>query len=398
MTQPTKVEAKLPAPSTALKEADWPSPPPVTLADGTRIQLYKDGQALAAGYEAIRRAKRRICMEFYIFRSDTTGMAFADLLAEKARAGLAVYVVYDSFGCWETSPSLFRKMKRAGVRLREFHPINPWESRFGWRPLNRDHRKLIIVDDEVAGMGGLNIGAEYAGSSIIKTETMLHWRDNGIAITGPSVRLLVQSFIRTWRYIHSGGRIRRAQFIHDIDHAVFGVLASVPTINSPLRPFLSRLFNSAQQSIDLTMAYFAPDDGLIEDLTKAAARGVRVRLMLPGKSDIRFLEIAARSFYETLLNKGVQVYERQGAMLHAKTMVIDDCISVMGSTNLDYRSIEYNCELSAIIRNCDFGSQMKDLFQHDMKYAERITLERWRYRPTSDRLVQWGVSRARYLL
>src|SRR6185503_17402103 len=129
-----------------------------------------------------------------------------------------------------------------------------------------------------------------------------------------------------------------------------------------LRPFLNKLFREARKSISLTMAYFAPHDDLIDELCAAARRGVRVRLMLPGRGDVKLLLIAARSFYETLLAAGVQIYEREGVILHAKTMVIDGEISMIGSTNLDYRSIEYNLELSALIRSRAFARQMEDLF------------------------------------
>ena len=148
----------------------------------------------------------------------------------------------------------------------------------------------------------------------------------------------------------------------------------------------------------MTMAYFAPHDDLIDELCAAAKRGVRVRLMLPGRCDVKALVVAARSFYETLLEAGVEIYERQGVILHAKTMVIDGTISMIGSTNLDYRSIEYNLELSALIRSAEFGRQMEELFENDVRYAKRMTQGAWKRRPTMDRVVQWVVSRARYLL
>jgi cardiolipin synthase len=376
----------------------WQQTPPVDLSDGTRIWLYKDGQALRAAYDAIKSARRLICLEVYIFRSDSTGRAFADLLCEKARQGIRVFVIYDSFGSWDSDAAIFTQMKSAGVRLQTFHPLQPWECKFGWRPANRDHRKLLLIDNEIAGMGGLNIGAEYAGSSIISSETCENWRDNAIGIVGPGARQLAQSFKQSWNYVNHGGRIRRAELIHNIDTGELGLLASVPTLRSPLLPFLHRLFEQSRKSIQLTMAYFAPDDPLIEELCAAARRGVRVRLMLPGKCDIKLLQVAARSFYETLLTNGVKVFERQGAMLHAKTMTIDDEVTVIGSVNLDYRSIEYNLELSSIIRNRPFALQMRSLFENDVRHADRITLENWRYRPTWDRFVQWAVSRVRYLL
>jgi cardiolipin synthase len=418
----------------------WVSPEPVSLGDGSIIQLYKDGEALHAAFEAIKAAKHRVCLEMYIFASDDTGRAFADLLSEKARQGVRVYLIYDSFGSIASDPKMFERMKHAGVRVHEFHPFWPWEGKFSWRPANRDHRKLLVIDNDTAGLGGLNLAGEYAGSWVVKSklEPCEFWRDNAIGIKGPAARKLLQAFAKTWYYVTRRGRMRTAQFIHNLDgeasefkgegtgnageicgtqapdpssslnakpktsnprlNPSLGILASAPTRHSPLRPFLNKLFREARRSISMSMAYFAPHDDLIDELCAAAQRGVRVRLMLPGRCDIRPLLIAARSFYETLMSAGVQVYERESVILHAKTMVIDGAISMIGSTNLDYRSIEYNLELSALIRSPEFGKQMEDLFDNDICYARRMTLAKWRHRPTWDRVVQWAVSRARYLL
>jgi cardiolipin synthase len=405
----------------------WTVPDPVELADGSIVQLYKDGEALHAAYQAIKLARQRICLEMYIFASDATGRAFADLLCERAREGILVYVLYDSFGSIATDRGMFEQMRRAGIKLVEFHPFWPWEGRFSWRPLNRDHRKLLVIDNDMAGLGGLNLAGEYAGSWVVKNpaDPCEFWRDNGISIRGPAAKKFLQSFAKTWYYATRRGRMRTAEYVYNLDGVCgpcewpmvnrrkrgtvrhgdepegpgqFGILASVPAVHSPLRPFLNKLFREARQSISMTMAYFAPHDDLIDELCAAARRGVRVRLMLPGKCDVNALITAARSFYETLMTAGVQIYERQGVILHAKTMVIDGMISMLGSTNLDYRSIEYNLELSTLIRSRAFGRQMEALFENDVRFAKRIQLGKWRHRPTRDRFVQWAVSRARYLL
>jgi cardiolipin synthase len=406
----------------------WRVPDPVPLADGSIVQLYKDGEALHAAYEAIAQATHRVCLEMYIFASDDTGRAFADLLCRKARQGVLVYVIYDSFGSIATDPRMFAQMRAAGVKVQEFHPFWPWEGKFSWRPVNRDHRKLVVIDEDLAGLGGLNIAGEYAGSWVVRSAAAQEcdfWRDNGISIRGPAAGRFLQSFAKTWYYATRRGKMRTAEFIYNLDGVCgacewpiarrpkrgtvlhgqepdgpgqLGILASVPARSSPLRPFLNKLFREAQNSISMSMAYFAPHDDLIDELCAAARRGVTVRLMLPGKCDVKALITAARSFYETLLSAGVQIYERQGVILHAKTMVIDGLISMIGSTNLDYRSIEYNLELSALIRSRAFGRQMEDLFDNDVRYARRIKLGTWRHRPMWDRFVQWGVSRARYLL
>ncbi len=217
----------------------WRVPPPVRLRDGTRVQLFKDGEALHAAFEAIKHAKRRICLESYIFADDPTGNAFAELLAERAQRGVKVYVIYDSFGSFGFSPlvrpkpQLFSMMRRAGVRLQEFHPIRPWEGRYSWRPVNRDHRKVLIVDDDIAGLGGLNVGREYAGSWVVTGSESApecdFWRDNAVGFVGPAARLLLQCFANMWRYVIGGGRVRRAEFHHPIGDGDFGVLASVPS-------------------------------------------------------------------------------------------------------------------------------------------------------------------------
>jgi len=259
-----------------------------------------------------------------------------------------------------------------------------------------------VIDNDMAGLGGLNLAGEYAGSWVVQNPANAcdFWRDNAIGIRGPSARRFLQSFAKTWYYATRRGRMRTAEFVYNLDGVCgpcewpmvnrrkrgtvrhgeepdrpgqFGILASVPAVHSPLRPFLNKLFREATRSISMTMAYFAPHDDLIDELCAAARRGVRVRLMLPGRCDVKALLVAARSFYERLLGAGVEIYERQGVMLHAKTLVIDGQISMIGSTNLDYRSIEYNLELSALIRSAEFGRQMEELFENDVRYAKRMT-------------------------
>jgi cardiolipin synthase A/B len=423
----------------------WIVPPPVQLADGTQVQLFKDGEALHAAFEAIGSARFRIGLEMYIFASDETGWAFAELLSKKAREGCRVYVVYDSFGSIGTESKLFEEMRKNGVKVREFHPVLPWRARFEWMPVTRNHRKLLVIDNDQAGLGGLNVAGEYAGSWVVRSQQAAcgFWRDNAVGIRGPAATQFMRAFTHTWHYTKHRTKLGRLELLYNLDAVCgggcewpgldgrygywhprprrngdgrlwavnnpaepvrdrepgqLGILASVPRTRSPLRPFLNRLFSSAKKSISLTMAYFAPHDDLIDALCNAARRGVRVRLMLPAKCDVKALLVAARSFYETLLTAGVQVYERQDVILHAKTMVIDGLISMVGSSNLDYRSIDYNLELSTLIRSAEFGRQMEELFDNDVRFAKRIRAKDWRHRPTYDRAVQWLVSRARYLL
>lgn len=393
----------------------WIVPPPATLADGSKIQLYKDGEALHAAFEAIKSARRRVCLQSYIFASDDTGRAFADLLATKSREGVQTYLIYDSFGSMKSDRRMFQEMRRAGVMIQVFHPIRPWECRYSWRPFNRDHRKLLVIDDDIAGLGGLNVGNEYAGSWVAKPSGSADfeaWRDNGMGIVGPSARPFLRAFARMWRYISTGGRIAKAELVENVrgfdrplepgqavvDHDSLGVIASVPSVHAGLPDFFDRIMSGARRCIELTMAYFAPSDDMIKSLCAAAGRGVRVRLMLPRICDVWLLGLAAQSFYDTLMDAGIEVYERDHAILHAKSLVVDSELSILGSTNLDYRSIEYNCEISAIVRSKKFGRQMSILFDNDVGFSDRIDPEKWRHRPLRDRFGQWATNRARYLL
>src|SRR5688572_26255285 len=253
----------------------WVVPDPVTLADGTRVQLYKDGEALHVAYDAIAAAKFLICLEVYIFANDDTGKAFTDLLCRKAREGVRVYVLYDDLGSLGAG-ELFKRLAAAGVRLASFHPVLPWELKFSWRPWNRDHRKLLVIDNEIAGMGGLNVGGNYAGSWVVRNVRNLggvvggkrvgkvlgsaaakvagsspssaigdadgdgdaenpacdFWRDTAVGIRGPAAHVYQQAFARSWTYVSRGGRVGKAEFIHGLDGGdrELGLLASTPTL------------------------------------------------------------------------------------------------------------------------------------------------------------------------
>ncbi|HEX8339405.1 MAG TPA: phospholipase D-like domain-containing protein [Tepidisphaeraceae bacterium] len=404
----------------------WEAPPPVALADGSRVGLHKDGETLRRSFDAIAAARSRVCFEFYIWDDDATGRAFADLLEKKARQGVKVFVIYDGYGVLGTNDRrMFQRLRRVGARVAEFHPIRPWETRFGWRPMSRDHRKIVVADNNVAVVGGLNVADAYAGSWIARNDlkTVQLWRDTGMSVEGPAARMFIEAFARNWDYVHRGGRIDRAAYFAGValprspkgrrvgkareraaDPAPkvkpdsIGVMATVPTLTSPLRPMLHDLLNGAKKSVHMTMAYFAPDDELIESLCAAARRGADVRLIFGAKSDLPIMVIAARAFYERLLCAGVKIYERQHVVLHAKTLCVDDELSIIGSTNLDYRSIELNCEIAAVVRSREFAAQAQSLFEHDLQHAREVKLDEWRTRHWRDRFVQWLVSRVRYLL
>lgn len=404
----------------------WLDPPPARMNDATLVYLFKDGEALWRAYEAIESANRRVWLEVYIFHADSTGRAFANLLTKRARQGLDVRVICDAFGSLGSDQRMFDAMRRAGVRLLRFHPLRVTTPK---RVFHRDHRKLLVVDDQTALLGGQNLGDEYGSSWIAGVTGRETWRDTAIGVHGPSAQLLAEAFARVWNYVEQGGSLEQTEFFQsmaswrdellpgrsdrpqaqpvrhtvarkprdaeilplDLPETSIAVLASSPSRRSRLLPALRTLLRNARESIEMTMAYFAPPDELMEQFCRSAEAGVRVRMMLPGRSDVHLLVVAARAFYERLLAANVEVYERQHAVLHAKTLCIDGRISIVGSTNLDYRSIQHNCELSAVINSTEFGAQMHALFEHDVRFAHRIVPDQWRHRPLRDRVMQRAV-------
>ena len=407
----------------------WVSPSPVPLADGSSAQLFKDGEALQAAYAAIEGAQNSILLEAFIFKADDTGREFADLLIRRAKDGLDVRVMYDWFGSISLQRDMFVAMQSAGVKLRAFHALTT-RNLFTGRVFSRDHRKVLIVDDTFAVLGGQNLGDEYGGSWIHRRSRREEWRDSAVGVRGPCARLLSAAYVNMWEYVHGLRTLKTVEYfcsaaLHpesftniqfgdvprgrgwrrrppspgaselDAGENSMAVLASVPTSHVKLLGALKRLLRDATTSIELTMAYFAPPNALVDQLCSSARRGVRVRLMLPSRSDVPLMVSAARAIYEPLLAAGVEIYEREGVILHAKTLCVDGRVSIIGSTNLDYWSIQGNSELSVVINSTGFAAQMHALFEHDVAHSRRIHGTAWRRRPVRDRVIQWLVFRVR---
>jgi cardiolipin synthase len=248
--------------------------------------------------------------------------------------------------------------------------------------MHRDHRKLIIIDGRQAFTGGLNIANEYRGYQRIRIRRRTGWRDTGIFLRGPIVERLLDDFKKSWE-IWKGGPISHTgageTFAEGVP--VLPIFASSARGRRRMRKLLSYSINNACRSIYLTTAYFTPSRRMMHILEKAVSRGVDVRLLLPGKSDISSAHFAGRAFFTRLLKAGVAIYTYNGVILHAKTSVFDETWSVIGSANLDFRSLRRNDEGNVGIMDCTFGKQMAEIFFDDMTRSEAISLEQWRKRP-----------------
>jgi len=356
-------------------------------ADGNRVTLlWKDKEAFRTIFDFIRQAKKCVCLEFYIFRNDETGTELAEILRKKAMEGVGVYIIYDHFGSLFTPLRFWRHLMEAGVQIRASRPFK-WASPFHY--VHRDHRKLIIIDGERAFTGGLNIANEYRGYSVLRKRKK-GWRDTGIFLEGPIAKILFDNFKRSWR-IWKGAPIQYDVRPNPVERGVpvLPIFASSAKGRRYMRKLIYYSIANSQKSIFLTTAYFTPSRRMLHVLEDAVSRGVDVRLLLPGRTDVSAAHYAGRAFFARLLKAGVHIYSYGGEILHAKTAVFDEAWSIIGSANLDFQSLRRNDEGNVGIRDSGFGRKMTGLFDEDLQKSERIRPEIWAKRPVWEKLKEY---------
>ena len=366
------------------------------LVVGNKVELLIDGPTTYnAMFAAIENAKDHINMETFIIENDEIGLRFEKLLIRKQVSGVQVNLIYDSVGSISTPKTFFEPLIASGANVLEFNPINPLNTRKGWEFNRRDHRKLLIVDGKIAFVGGINISSVYSSGSFGRHSTEKPknndqpWRDTHLRMSGPVVSEFQKLFIATWNEQQGEPLAFRQYFPEETNQGneVVQALGSNPEEPySQMFVTLLSVINSAETQISLTNAYFVPDPQLLTALKDAAKRGVDVRLLLPDKTDSNMVFYASRSFYDELLSADVKIYERQDALLHAKTLLVDGVWSTIGSTNLDWRSFTNNQEINAIVLGQDFGAQMQAMYEKDLQSSKQITLEDWRKRSISLRI------------
>ena len=377
------------------------------LVVGNSVSLLQDdAAAYRAMLAAIRGARNNINMETYIFDHDSAGEKFAQLLREKQDQGVQVNLIYDSIGSLNTPRTFFDDLKKHGIRVVEFNPVNPLFLRKSWRLNNRDHRKLLVVDGRTVFTGSVNISDTYSSGALSRPKSAhsgqgAAWRDTDIKIEGPVVAEFQKLFIQTWNK-QKGPPLGQQDYFpaltasgHDI------VLAIGSDYDNPSRVIYVTLISaiqSAESYVHLTNAYFVPDHQLIEALNEAAERGVDVELVLPARSDSQLALQAGRSHFDDLLEHGVKIFLRQGAIVHSKTEVIDGVWSSVGSTNLDWRSFLHNDELNAVILGSDFAQQMEAWFQADRAESRQLSRREWKRRSPLSRIKEWGARLWQYWL
>ncbi len=375
------------------------------LIAGNKVTLLYDGpQTMASMMQAIAAAKDHINLETYIFDQDQIGLQFAQLLIERQKAGVQVHVIYDAVGTFGTPQTFFDNMRDAGIRLVAFNPINPLKRLGFWSPNNRDHRKLLVVDGKVAFTGGVNISGDYANSSLFRSKnrdaSKVGWRDTHIRVEGPAVAAMQWEFLTSWASQQAPELADNNFFppLTNVGDKLVRVLASGPDGDQDIYAAHILAIDSAVKSIHITSAYFVPDVQVMQALVRAARRGVDVKIILPGVTDVGLVLYAGHSFYEEMLSSGIRVYELQISVLHAKTAVIDRLWSTVGSVNIDTRSFLHNYELNLVVLDNAFAESLESAFEEDLRYSTEVTAEQWAKRPLARKLKEWAARRLEYWL
>ncbi len=362
---------------------------------GNRVEVFEKGRAAyEAMLDAIEAAAAGIAVEMYTWADDRVGRRFAERLRRQALRGIPVRILVDAFGSLG-SEDLMASLEQAGAQVRWFHPLAPWAP--SWYPNRRDHRKLVLVDGATGFVGGTNLAEEYTEE--FRGERA--WRDLTLRIEGPAAREMVRLFLGTW--IRSGGRPEDAAGLFAVPQDAGG--AGVQVVGGTgvlgrrgLRRSYLGMIGMARRRIFLANAYFAPEGPLRRALARAASRGVRVELLLPGDSDVPMVRWAGRACYGRLLDEGVRIREARGTFLHAKVAVFDDEVLLAGSANLDHRSFRHNLEIAVNVFEAAAAQTALATFEREFEAAREVTLEEWRRRPRSERLRERLARLVRYWL
>jgi cardiolipin synthase len=356
------------------------------LVDGNRIDTLLNGsQIFPAMLAAIRSAKKSITFETYIYWSGEVGKRFASSLGDRARSGVHVHLLLDWVGSSKIDPKLLDSMRTAGVEIEKYHPPN-WYALTKFN--NRTHRKLLVVDGRIGFTGGVGIADEWDGNA----EDPSHWRDTHFRIEGPAVAQMQAAFLDNWLKV-TGAVLDGPDYFPaetrsgDEVAQVFKSSRDGGSESMHLMYLLSSV--AATRSIDLSMAYFVPDELSESALVDALKRGVKLRMILPGPyTDTEVLRTASHAKWGRLLQAGAEIYEFQPTMFHCKVMIVDGLWTTVGSTNFDNRSFRLNDEANLNVLGAEFAARQTGVFSEDLKRSRRVTYEEWQNRPWTAKIAE----------
>ena len=334
--------------------------------------------------KALLNAKNHIHLEYYIYENDITGNEIAEILIKKAKEGVEVRFMYDDFGSHGLGKSFIQRLKRAGVQTAPFYKIK-WYA-LASRINYRNHRKIIIIDGNVSFVGGINMSDKYRND--LETKNRLYWRDTHLMITGQATAYLQYLFVCDWNFCSNTKLAYSEVYFPDtsqqeiIENDVVQIAASGPDSSQPLIFYsLLEAISCAKKSIYITSPYFIPGESLMDALIIAIQSGLDVKVLIPGISDSKMVNTAASAYYTELLQYGAKIYKYNKGFVHAKTMVIDNDLSIIGSANMDYRSFDLNFEVNAMVYSKNIANQLTVAFEDDLKVSEQIDKDSWINRP-----------------
>nr|WP_288851141.1 phospholipase D-like domain-containing protein [uncultured Acidovorax sp.] len=346
-------------------------------------ELLNGDQIFPPMLAAIKAAQKSVTFETYIYWSGDIGKQFADALSERARAGVPVHVLLDWVGSAKMEESYLAEMKAAGVLIEKFHKPH-WYNLA--RLNNRTHRKLLVVDGQVGFTGGVGIAPAWTGHA----QDPDHWRDSHYLVRGPAVAQMQATFLDNWLKVT--GKVLHGEAYFPAIAPAGGqkaqMFSSSPSSGSESMQLMYHLaITAAERSIDLSVAYFVPDDLTRKLLMDALARGVRVRLITPGEhTDTETVKAASRATWGELLQAGAEIYEYGPTMYHCKVMIVDQLLVSVGSTNFDNRSFRLNDEANLNVYDAAFAQRQTQVFEDDIRRSRRVTYEAWQDRPLREKV------------
>jgi len=344
--------------------------------------------------EALKNAKDHIHVEYYIYEDDQIGREIENILIQKAREGVHVRFIYDDFGSRGIRKTMVPRMISLGIEAFPFFKIHfiTLANRLNYR----NHRKIIVIDGITAFVGGINVSDRYIND--IKQPNKLYWRDTHLRIDGPGVQYLQYLFLCDWNFCAELKLEPNDKFFPPLEsipvkgNKITQIAASGPDSQSPVILYATlQAINLASEEILITSPYFIPNESLLDALCIAALGGVKVKILVPYKSDSKFVDYAVRSYYSILLNAGIEIFQYTKGFIHAKTMVCDTKIAMIGTANMDSRSFDLNFEVNAIVYNKEVADELATIFYDDLKNSVQLNETEWAKRSIVKKFMEKAV-------
>lgn len=361
------------------------------ITQGNEVSLLFNGEEkFPEVIKALKEAKHHIHLEYYIFEDDETGRAIEEVLIQKAKEGIEVRFLYDDFGSSKIRKTLVQRLRENGVQALPFYKILllPFANRINYR----NHRKIIVVDGNISFVGGINVSDKYSN---LFPKNKYYWRDTHLKIAGPATAMLQHIFIADWNFCTTEHLPVTKDYFPIIENIQTGgkfvqIVSSGPDSDRPSIYYaLVQMILSAKKEVLITSPYFIPGETVMDAMIMASLSGVKVKLLVPGISDSYFVNAAARSYYRPLLQAGVEIYLYQKGFIHAKTMVADAQVAMVGTANMDYRSFDLNFEVNAIVYDKETAGKLSREILSDMtEESEKLNASEWLKRPTHVRLFE----------